>query len=86
MVDFGKGAIVDYADLLEEIICLVREGAERLDCVAEIETARSILKRGISAYRQVAVYDAAKTSGANEEEALHAVVDWLIEETVQGVV
>jgi len=85
LVDFGKGAIVDYADLLEEIIDLVREDAERLDCVAEIENARGILTRGTSAHRQVAVYDAAKTAGANEEEALHAVVDWLIEETVQGV-
>lgn len=85
LVDFGKGAIVDYPDLLEEIIELVQEDAERLDCVAEIANARDILKRGTSAHRQVAVYEAAKTAGASEAEALNAVVDWLIEETVQGV-
>ncbi len=85
LVDFGKGRIVDYADLLEEIIELVREDAERLDCVAEIENARDILSRGTSAHRQVAVYEAAKTTGASDEEALHAVVDWLIDETMQGV-
>lgn len=85
LVDFGKGAIVDYPDLLEEIIDLVREDAERLDCVAEVENARDILKRGTSAHRQVAIYDAAKTAGADDTEALHAVVDWLIEETQHGV-
>ena len=85
MVDFGKGAIVEYSDLLEEVIELVREDAERLDCVAEIENARNILTRGTSAHRQVAVYDAAKAAGASDEEALHAVVDWLIDETLQGI-
>lgn len=85
LVDFGKGAIVDYPDLLEEIIELVREDAERLGCVAEVENARDILARGTSAHRQIAVYDAAKTAGADEKEALHAVVDWLVEETMHGI-
>ena len=85
LVDFGKGRIVDYPDLLEEIIELVREDAERLDCVAEVENARDILARGTSAHRQIAVYDAARTAGAGEGEALGAVVDWLIDETVRGV-
>ncbi len=85
LVDFGKGAIVDYPDLLEEIIELVREDAERLDCVAEIENARDILARGTSAHRQIAVYEAAKTDGADEYEALRAVVDWLAEETMHGI-
>lgn len=85
LVDFGKGAIVDYPDLLEEIIELVREDAERFDCVAEIENARDILARGTSAHRQVSVYEVAKTAGADEKEALHAVVDWLAEETMHGI-
>jgi carboxylate-amine ligase len=85
MVDFGKGSIVDYADLLEEVLALVREDAERLDCVAELENARNILTRGTSAHRQIAVYDEAREGGASEQEALQAVVDWLIEETMHGV-
>jgi carboxylate-amine ligase len=85
LVDFGKGCIVDYAELLEEIIELVREDAERLDCIAELENARDIMSRGTSAHRQVEIYQASLTAGASEKEALQAVVDWLIEETVKGV-
>ncbi len=85
LVDFGKGSVVDYADLLEEILSLVREDAERLDCVAEIEHARNILARGTSAHSQVAVYNEAVANGADEPEALRAVVDWLIEETMRDV-
>jgi carboxylate-amine ligase len=86
LVDFGIGQVVPYPDLLEEVIALVREDAERLDCVAEIEHARSILGRGTSAHRQIEIYDA--VSGGDEErrdEALRAVVDWLIEEFATGL-
>ncbi len=85
LVDFGKGCVVDYADLLEEVLDLVREDAERLDCVAELENARNIISRGTSAHRQVEIYQSALTAGANEKEALQAIVDWLIEETVHDV-
>jgi len=85
LVDFGKGRVVDYAELLDEILDLVREDAERLDCVAEVEGAREILHRGTSAHRQIAVFNDAKTGGASDLEALQAVVDWLIGETLHGV-
>lgn len=85
MVDFGKGEVVPYADLLEEVLALVSEDAERLDCVAEVSAARDILERGTSAHRQVAIYETALAAGATEREALYAVVDWLIAETVNGV-
>jgi carboxylate-amine ligase len=85
MVDFGRGEIVPYPDLLEEIIALVAEDAEQLGCVGEVQAARNIVKRGTSAHRQVAVYEKALAGGAEEEEALQAVVDWLIAETLTGV-
>lgn len=85
LVDFGKGRIVDYAELLDEILDLVREDAERLGCVAEIEGAREILRRGTSAHCQLDHYAQAKEAGASDEEALRAVVDWLIGETLHGV-
>ena len=66
---------------MEELLDLIREDAERLDCVAEAEHVRTILARGTSAHRQVAVYEAERRSGATEQQALEAVVDWLIEET-----
>lgn len=85
MVDFGRGEIVAYPELLEEILDLVAEDAERLGCVGEIRAARDIVERGTSAHRQVAVYEEALADGAGEDEALKAVVDWLIAETLTGV-
>ena len=85
LVDFGKGELVLYGDLLEEIIELIREDAEQLDCVAEVEHARDIVARGTSAQRQLAAYRDALDAGAEVSEALRAVVDWLIEETVAGL-
>jgi carboxylate-amine ligase len=85
LVDFGKGELVAYADLLEELIELVREGAEELGCRAEVERAREIVARGTSADRQRNVLAAARAAGADPTEAMHAVVDDLIAETVAGV-
>ncbi|HYD30110.1 MAG TPA: carboxylate-amine ligase [Azospirillaceae bacterium] len=85
LVDFGQGAVVPYPDLLEELIELVREDAQALGCLAEVEAARGIVARGTSAHRQVAVYEAARADGASEREALEKVVDWLVAETVVGV-
>lgn len=85
LVDFGRGEIVPYPELLEELLELLRPDAEQLGCVAEVGRARDILARGTSAHRQVAIYDKAIAAGASEREALKSVVDWLIEETVQGL-
>ena len=85
LVDFGRGEIVPYADLLDEMLGLVREDAEHFGCVAELENARGILARGTSAHRQVALYEQGLEDGETGWEALARVVDWLIEETVVGV-
>ena len=85
LVDFGKGEIVPYAGLLEEMIELTREDAELLGCQAELESAREILDRGSSAHRQLAIYNEAVEAGAEKMEALRQVVDFLIEETVVGI-
>ncbi|MGQ9365946.1 carboxylate-amine ligase [Azospirillum sp. A39] len=85
LVDFGRGEIVPYADLLEELIELVQEDARHFGCVAEVAHARDILARGTSAHRQVAVYRQALEEGADGWEAMRRVVDWLIEETMVGV-
>ncbi|MFQ5534292.1 MAG: carboxylate-amine ligase [Sphingomonadales bacterium] len=85
LVDFGKGRREPFGDLLEEIIAMLREDAEELDCVAEVQHAREILRRGTSAHRQLHVYTAAKATGADEREALQAVVDTLIADTLCDV-
>ncbi|MCW5773657.1 MAG: carboxylate-amine ligase [Rhodospirillaceae bacterium] len=81
LVDFGKGAIVPYGELLGEMIDLVREDAEVLGCVPEVARARDILADGTSAHRQRRCYAAARKAGADHRQALAAVVDALIAET-----
>jgi glutamate---cysteine ligase / carboxylate-amine ligase len=85
LVDFGKGAIAPYAELLEEILALVDPDARHFGCLAEVAHAREILARGTSAHRQLAVFEQALSAGATRADALAAVVDWLVAETVQGV-
>lgn len=85
LVDFGKGTLTPFADLVEEIIELCRPDAEHFGCVAEIESARQILARGTSADNQIRVYEGALAARKSKQEALEGVVDHLIAETVIGV-
>jgi carboxylate-amine ligase len=85
LVDFGKGRIVPYHELLEEMIDLVREDAAHFGCLAEIEGARSILARGTSADRQRRTYRQALAGGESPGAALRRVVDQLVAETVEGL-
>ena len=59
LIDFGRGEIVPFAALLEELLELVEEDAAALDCAAEVAHARTILERGTSAHRQVRAYQQA---------------------------
>ena len=85
LVDFGKGEIVPYEDLLEEIIELIEVDALALDCLDEVKHARNIVRHGTSAHRQLEVYHQACEEGAEKMEALRKVVDLLIEESVAGL-
>jgi carboxylate-amine ligase len=80
LVDFGTGMLVPFKDLVEELIDLVREDAEHFGCVAEVEHAREIVRRGTSADRQLATFEAACEAGAEEAEALRQVVDRIAQE------
>ena len=82
LMDLGRGVLVPFGELLEEVIEMVRPDAEALNCVTEVEHTRAICKRGTSADRQLAVYHGALEKGATEDEALKAVVDALIADTV----
>jgi len=82
LFDFGKGELVAFRDLIDELLAMVREDAEALGCREEAEHARVILARGTSADRQVACLAQLLAEGAPREEALRGVVDHLIGETV----
>jgi carboxylate-amine ligase len=82
LMDFGIGRLVPFTDLVDELVELVRPDAEMLGCVAEVEHARDIASDGTSARRQVAAYESALAAGASDTDALRAVVDELIADTL----
>ena len=81
LFDFGKGALVPYAQLLDEIIEHIGEDIRHFRCEAEVAHARTIVSGGTSADRQLGCADAARKQGASEPEAMRAVVDMLLAET-----
>jgi carboxylate-amine ligase len=84
LIDFGKGRLVPFVELTDELIDLVRKDAEMLGCVADVERAARIAREGTSADRQREVFTSAVAAGGDEAEALTMVVDHLITETVAG--
>ena len=84
LIDLAKGVVVPFDILLDELLSLVADDAEALDCVDEVNSVRRIHQRGTSAHRQLRKYDLETAGGASHEAALQAVVDKLIRETVEG--
>ena len=81
MIDLGRGECLPFGSLMEEIIEMVAEDATALGCMKEVAHARTILKRGTSACRQLDAFANAKKEGADDATALVAVVDMLVAET-----
>ncbi len=81
LIDFGRGELVDIAELVEELLVLTQEDAAEAGCENELNHIRTILERGTSAHRQRKAYELAISSGASHEDALKAVVDMLVETT-----
>lgn len=80
LIDFGRGEIVPFDQLMDELIELIGEDAGVLQSVEAVERLREIPAEGCSASRQRAVFDAAVAAGASREEGLRAVVGHLIDE------
>lgn len=85
LIDFGKGEIVPFAELLEELLEMVEEDAEALGCVEEAARTRAIISGGTSAHRQLKTYRQSLQAGRSEEQALCDVVDLLVETTREGL-
>ncbi len=84
LFDFGKGELVAFSALVEELIGLVAAEARLLGCMDEIAHARRIVAEGTSADRQVAMLETALAAGASRDDAMRAVVDMLVAETIAG--
>ena len=78
LIDFGKQIEVPERDLILEYLQFVDDVVDELDCREEINYIHTMLEMGSGADRQLAVFE--KTGGD-----LKAVVDYIIEETKQGL-
>ena len=79
--DVERGGRVDIADCAEALLEDVAEDAGALGCEDELGLVPVILRDGASADRQLERYQLGRLEGADHREALHAVVDQLLEET-----
>jgi len=82
LIDFGRGEMVPFEQLVDELLDMLAEDGEALNCQNELAHVRTILKEGTSAHKQCRVYQELIDAGKPREEALDGVVDWLIETTV----
>jgi carboxylate-amine ligase len=78
LIDFGKQKEVPVRDLIHELLDFVDDVVDELGSRKEIEYIYTILENGTSADRQLKKFE--------ETNDLHAVVDQLIAETMEGVV
>ena len=85
LLDLESEKVIPVNDWLESILENVYRDAEELGCEKELEQALDIPKHGTSAHKQIATYEQACAAGKAPIEALHNVVDMLIEETVKDL-
>ncbi len=85
LIDFGRGHLTPMDELAQELIDLVSEQAKELGCFESVLHIKDIVANGTSADRQREVYLRAVHGGADNHDALVAVVDHLIDETVEGL-
>jgi carboxylate-amine ligase len=81
LLDLSNGELAPFRTLMSELGALIAEDAAALGCDSEIARLDDISLNGTSADRQLGVWRNALDAGADEREALVAVVDHLIEET-----
>ncbi len=80
LIDFGRGAIVSFEELTEELQSLLEDDAGVLQCTEELARTCDIAANGTSSDRQRAVYAGRREVGDDHDAALVAVVQHLIEE------
>ncbi|MFQ3630262.1 carboxylate-amine ligase [Roseiflexus sp.] len=77
LIDFGKRAEVEAKALMHELVAFVDEVLDELGSRHDVEYLLKVADGGSSADRQLAVF--------RETNDLHAVVDNLVNETLEGV-
>ena len=85
LIDFGEARVKPMDVLVDELLEMIAEDAEALDCADEVAHARAIVANGTSAHRQRAAWRAGGGRGAGDPEAGRRVVEMLMRDTLRGV-
>ena len=82
---WGGGGRVDIEDYAARLVEDLADDARELGCEDELRHVLTIIRDGSSADRQLDHFRLRRLEGDTEDEALHGVVDLVIEETREGI-
>lgn len=85
LIDFGKRNIVPYDELFDDILQLIDEDAEELNCVKEVEHGRTIIANGTSAHRQIDIWQNGRKEGKSDDDIFRGMIDMLCDDTLHGL-
>ncbi len=85
LIDHGKTKLVPFAELMQELVWLIRDDAAELGSEKELAWTAEIVRRGNSTTRQRRRFADAVSNGATEPEAFREVVSMLAEDFLTGI-
>ena len=84
-IDERDGALRPLTAWLDELLAITAPDRAALGADAVLRRLPTLLARGSSAHAQVETYSAMRAAGGGHDEALRAVVDWLVSRTRQKI-
>ena len=84
--DFETGTRMDLMDYVGNLLDMLSDDAAALHCEREVEHARTIIREGSGADRQLDHFRLCRLEGVDVDEALRSVAELIAEETRRGVV
>jgi carboxylate-amine ligase len=84
-IDERDGRVSPLTDWLDELLALTAPDRAALGADRVLHRLPTLLSRGSSAHAQLQAYQQARDGGAGHDDALRAVVDWLVSRTTQKI-
>ena len=84
-VDERDGRVRPLTEWLEALLAMTAPDRAALEADRVLHRLPTLLARGSSAHAQLQAYQQARDGGAVHDEALRAVVDWLVSRTTQKI-
>lgn len=84
-IDERDGSVRPLTDWLDKLMAMTAPDRAALGADRVLHRLPTLLSRGSSAHAQLQAYEQARESGASHDDALRAVVDWLVPRTTQKI-